>query len=832
MSSSEYLLPVEEVVPELISALTGHNAVILTAPPGAGKSTVLPLRLYSQEWLSGKRIVMLEPRRIAARSVAMRMAQLLGQEIGQTVGYRIRFESKESARTRILVVTEGILIRMLQEDPSLTDTGLVIFDEFHERSLHADLSLLLTRASAKIFRPDLKLLIMSATIQSDKLSSHLNAPVVKSTGRQFDVVHRYLGSNDRVPLPARMTSAILQAVRETSGDILAFLPGTGEILRTADLLEQSDMSVMVYPLYGELPFNRQQAAVQPHPAGNRRIILATSVAETSLTIEGVSVVIDSGLARVPRFDPQSGMTGLVTIPVTRDSADQRAGRAGRLGPGICYRLWDENRTIHLPASRKPEILEADLAPVMLELLNWGVSDVSQQDWIDMPSEGHIQQALGLLRTLGAIDEENRMTSKGRKMADLPVHPRLAHMLLEAGNDKNLISLSCDIAAILEERDLLDKKSGADICLRLKELKLFRSKEKTIGDRHILERIIRLSSIWKKITGVSPDNNQWPEPLEFYCGRLLAAAYPDRVGKQLEKWGSRYRMPNGKVLNMESGDALIHSEWIVVANGDAGLGEGKIFLAAGLEISQLPGNQEERFILRWDDKNEQVVQEKEIKKGVIVISTKSVSLSPETDCSSVLIDKIRAFGLEWAGASDDAFQLMARVNSLFVWRKESEWSSFTEPELLNDLEKWLAPFLAGVKSKQALNRLDWKMMIQSRLSYSDLRRLELFAPEKIAVPSGSMIRINYFMDGRPAELHVRLQEVFGWSRTPLVNEEKTSLMLHLLSPAYRPVQITQDLKSFWATAYFEIRKELRSRYPKHSWPEDPLSAQAVRGIKKR
>lgn len=832
MTSQEYELPVEEVILELTAAIVGHKAVILTAPPGAGKSTILPLRIYNQEWLGSKKIVMLEPRRIAARSVAMRMAQLLGEEIGQTIGYRIRFESKESAITRILVVTEGILIRMLQDDPALADTGLVIFDEFHERSLQADLSLLLTRASVDIFRPDLKLLIMSATIQSDKLALHLNAPVVRSSGRQFEVEHRYLGANDRLPLPVRMVSGILQAIRETSGDILAFLPGTGEILRTADLLEQKGNTLLVFPLFGDLPFNRQQAAVQPDQGGRRKIILATSVAETSLTIEGVSVVIDSGLARVPRFDPQSGMTRLVTISVTRDSADQRAGRAGRTGPGVCYRLWDENRTMHLPASRKPEILEADLAPVILDLLNWGVSDVFKQEWIDAPPDGHIQQALALLQLFGAIDYENQLTAKGRKMASIPVHPRLANMLLDAGDDKNLISLCCDIAAILEERDLLEKKSGADICLRLKELQLFRSGEKFIGDRQILERITRLSSFWKKISGIPADFSKWPEQFEFYCGRLLAAAYPDRIGKQIEKWGNRYRMPNGRVLSFEPGDNLIHSEWIVIASGDAGLGEGKIFLAAALELNQLPGKQEERTILRWDDRTDQVVQEREIKKGIIVISAKAVPLSIEADCCSVLISKIRESGLVWAGAGEDALRLMARINSLYLWRNEAEWKDYNEPELLNNLDKWLSPFLVGVKSKQALNRLDWKMMIQSGLSYNDMRRLDLLAPEKIQVPSGSMIRINYFSDGRPPELHVRLQEVFGWNQTPLVNEEKTPLMLHLLSPAYRPVQITRDLKSFWTSAYFEIRKELRSRYPKHSWPEDPLSAQAVRGVKKR
>lgn len=829
---SDSSLPVEEIVPELNAALLAHSSVILTAPPGAGKSTVLPIRLINQPWLKGKKIIMLEPRRIAARSVAVRMAQLLGEDAGLTVGYRIRFESKETSATRILVVTEGILIRMLQEDPALTDAGLIIFDEFHERSLQADLSLLLTRESVKIFRPDLKLLIMSATIQSEKLCLHLGAVSLKSSGRMFQVVNRYLGSDDRTPLPARMVSAILQANRETTGDILAFLPGTGEILRTADLLECTDTGLLVCPLYGELPFNRQQAAVQPDPGGRRRVILATSVAETSLTIEGVSVVIDSGLARVPRFDPQSGMTRLVTIPVAIDAADQRAGRAGRLGPGICYRLWDENRTIHLQTARKPEILEADLAPVVLDLLSWGVGDIFKQDWIDAPSAGHIQQALGLLHLLDAVDSANRLTPKGQKMAAFPVHPRLSHMLLEAGNDDKLISLGCDIAALLEERDLLGKNSGTDICLRLKELKFFRSGERTIADRANLDRILKLSAVWKKTLGLPANFNQWPDDFEFQCGRLLAAAYPDRIGKQLEKWGCRYRMSNGKVLTLEAGDALIHAEWIVVANGDAGLGEGKIYLASALEVSQLPGREEESFVLRWDDKAEQVLQERQIRKGSVLISSRAISLMPDTDCSDILIEKIKEFGLQWAGAGEESFRLLARLNSLFIWRNESVWSAFRESDLMNNPDNWLKPFLTVIKSKQGLKHLDWKMMIQSPLSYQDLNRLDVLAPEKIQVPSGSMIRINYFMDGRPPELHVRLQEVFGWRETPLVNDGKIPLMLHLLSPAHRPVQITRDLSSFWKSAYFEIRKELRSRYPKHSWPEDPLTAQAVRGVKRK
>ena len=510
-------LPVEEALPELLRQLGEQNTVLLNAPPGAGKSTLVPLALLDEPWLNNKHIILLEPRRIAARSVAARMAEILNEQPGETVGYRIRFESAESEKTKILVVTEGILVRMLHDDPSIAETGLVIFDEFHERSLQADLSLLLTLESRKIFRKDLKVLLMSATLQSEKLSAFLNAPIVNSSGRQHNITFRYLGSDAAIPLIRQVTLAVLTAINETKGDILVFLPGTGEILRTAQALEEQSLPALICPLYGELPFQKQKQAILPDSQGRRRVILATSVAETSLTIEGVTAVIDSGLARIPRFDPQSGLTRLVTVPVTSDAAVQRAGRAGRLGPGTCYRLWEEKQTNHLVPERKPEILEADLSALVLDLLNWGLTDLFNLNWIDTPPHGHIRQAIDLLKLLDAVDDHGTLTAKGRKMADLPLHPRLAHMLLSAGHDRQLQSLACDVAALLEERDPLGRNAGANLWLRLRELKRHRDKERTSADRGIIERIEKLGKSWRRLLGVSVDYLQWPEIPEHYCG---------------------------------------------------------------------------------------------------------------------------------------------------------------------------------------------------------------------------------------------------------------------------------------------------------------------------
>jgi len=825
-------LPVEDALPELLRQLGEQNTVLLNAPPGAGKSTLVPLALLDEPWLKNKRIIMLEPRRIAARSVATRMAEILNEQPGKTVGYRIRFESAESEKTKILVVTEGILVRMLHDDPSIAETGLVIFDEFHERSLQADLSLLLTLESRKIFRKDLKVLLMSATLQSEKLSAFLNAPIVNSSGRQHPITFRYLGGDAAVPVIRQITVAVLTALHETHGDILVFLPGTGEILRTAHALEEQSLPALICPLYGELPFQKQKQAILPDPQGRRRVILATSVAETSLTIEGVSTVIDSGLARVPRFDPQSGLTRLVTVPVTADAAVQRAGRAGRLGPGICYRLWEEKQTTHLVPERKPEILEADLSALVLDLLNWGLTDLFSLNWIDTPPHGHIRQALDLLKLLDAVDDSGRLTNKGRKMADLPLHPRLSHMLLSAEHDHQLKSLACDVAAVLEERDPLGRNVGSNLWLRLKELKRYRDKERTLADRGVLERIEKLAKSWRRLSGISSDYTTWPEIPEHYCGALVAAAYPDRIGRQIERQGNRYRLASGRILKFESSDPIVYAEWVVVANADAGAGEGKIFLAAPIEVEQIPGAPFEKSIVTWDPTSEQIVCQTERWKGPVLLSRKSVPDAGQGDHSFMLMEKIREHGLVWAGVGEETIRLLARLQCLHLWRNDEDWLAHSEKALLSRLEQWLMPFLPGIRSRSMLQRLDWNMMILSPFEHRRRQQIEELVPDRIGVPSGSSLIIHYFDDGRPPELHVRLQEVFGWTTTPVVNGGRMPLMMHLLSPAYRPVQITRDLHSFWTTAYHEVRKELRSRYPKHSWPEDPFTAIAVRGIKRK
>lgn len=820
--------PVLEVLTELKEVVRSKPVVLLQAPPGAGKSTVLPLELLHEPWLTGQKIVMLQPRRIAARAVATRLASQLGEQPGARVGYRIRFEVRESAATRILVVTEGILVRMLQDDPALEGIGMVILDEFHERSLHADLSLVLCREAQKIMRPDLRLLVMSATLDEDRLSSRLGAPVIRSSGRQFPIEFHYLGFDQRQPLPNQMAGAIRRALRENNGDVLAFLPGAGEIRRTESLLDQPENAFEVLPLYGDLSFADQQRAILPDPNGRRRVILATSIAETSLTIEGISVVVDSGLSRVPRFDPGSGLTRLVTVPVTLDAAMQRAGRAGRLGPGVCYRLWELHRTASLQPSRKPEISEADLAPLLLELLAWGAQDPYALDWIDAPPRGHIAQAWDLLRLLDAVDG-NSVTVSGRRLVTMPAHPRLAHMLWSAG-DPVRKAIACDLAALLEERDPLNPESGADVRLRLEGLMAWRRQKSYAGDRRAWERIDKLSAFWRRRLSLELPLEKLPvEPIE---GALLAAAYPDRIGSQLDRAGNRYRLANGRVLALDRNDPLHQSSWIVAASADYGVADGRIFLAAALDPSTIKSAKESRLAVQWDTRQEALVASRRELLGPLILSTRVVQLPPEGSYADLMTGAVRDMGLTWAGAGDDFRVWQARVESIRRWRSGESWPDVSDEVLLTRLEDWLNPFLSGISSRAALQRLDWKMMASTLLPYDLSARLEKLVPEKIDVPSGSRIKVEYFIDGRTPELHVRLQEIFGWTQTPAVNEGLRPVMLHLLSPAYRPVQITADLRSFWSGTYHEVRKELRARYPKHSWPEDPLTAEAVRGPRKR
>lgn len=820
--------PVLSILQELREKLESHPVVVLEAPPGAGKSTILPLHLLDEGWLRNRKVMMLEPRRLAARAVAMRMAELRNESAGETIGYRVRFDSRVGKQTRLEVVTEGILTRMIQQDNSLEKVGLLIFDEFHERSLQADLALTLSLQVQQILRPDLRILIMSATLDGERLTEILKAPQIRSVGRQFPVAIHYQSQPDTSPMVTRTTMAIRKALRDHEGDILAFLPGAGEIRRALEALEAEHVPAIVYPLYGDLNFRKQQEAIMPDPQGRRKVVLATSIAETSLTIEGVTVVIDSGYARVPRFDPRSGFTRLETIPVTRDSADQRTGRAGRLGPGVCYRLWTRGADQHLVARRNPEILDADLAPLMLELSQWGVQDINELTWITPPPPGAVSQALELLHQLSAL-HNNKITDRGRAMLGLPTHPRIAHMLLEAKYASNTaLTVATDVAALLEERDPLPKASGADLSLRIALLRRWRSDERVAAESSVLERIERLARAWRELFNIGMDNQHVVDTL---VGKLLMAAYPERIAKQLEKNGERFKMVNGRVARLPEHDPLHRDAWLAIAQVDGGNQEGKIFLAAPVDQEDLAALATEQEVVAWDAEREMVTGSQELRLGNLTLKAKPLRTLPEEKKIAVLCQVIRTKGLSFLNWGDSEAAWQARVLSLRKWRPSEPWPDVHDENLLDTLEAWLAPFLANVYKRSEIAKLDNHAMLNALLPWDLSQRFSGLAPVSLAVPSGSSIRLQYFADGQPPVMEVRLQEVFGLLETPTVNEGRNKVVMHLLSPGFKPVQVTQDLKSFWSTTYSEVRKELRSRYPKHSWPEDPWTAEAVRGARR-
>lgn len=824
-------LPILTIVAELKEKLESQRTVILQAPPGTGKSTILPLQLLDQTWLGTKKIILLEPRRLAARAVANRMATLIDDEVGGTVGYRIRFENKVSAKTQIEVVTEGVLTRMLQDDTTLAETGLVIFDEFHERSLHADLALALCYQVQQIIRDDLRILIMSATLDSAKLATILgNAPIISCTGKLHPITIHYLNTDTGTQLPASMLHAINKALASYPGDVLAFLPGAGEIKRTKELLEDQAIDAAIYALYGDLPLQKQQEAIMPHPSGKRKVVLSTSIAETSLTIEGVHIVIDCGYARVPRFDPRTELTRLDTLRVTKDAADQRAGRAGRLGPGVCFRLWSEGAHHHLNKHRTPEILEADLTSLLLELYQWGIKDVNEITWVTPPPAGAIKQARELLSQLGTI-ADGRITPRGKEMLRLPTHPRIAHMLLEAKNENtsSLIALSCDVAALLEQKDPLPREAGTDFTLRIEILRRWRKGERVNADYNALEGIERVALAWRKLFKVSADNSL---PEEEVVGKLLSAAYPERIARQLDKRNTHYRLVNGRIAKLLPDDQLIRAGWLSIAQMDAGTSEGKIFLAAPLNPDDVMHLAESKEVIAWDANLGMLTGTIEKKIGNISVESKPLLNISDKQRIAIICSALRDEGLNnMLNLTEETANWQARVLSLRAWRPDEAWPDVSIQALSATAEEWLAPYLSQINKKSELQRLDITTIFAAMLPWELSNRLEQLAPAKLKVPSGSMIRLRYFNDGSTPEMPVRLQEVFGMMETPRINEGRTKVLMHLLSPGYRPVQVTQDLNSFWNNAYNEVRKELRVRYQKHHWPENPFTAQAVSGVKR-
>jgi len=834
-------LPIDEVLPALREALATRHEAVLEAPPGAGKTTRVPLALLHEPWLAGQTILMLEPRRLAARAAAERLASELGEKVGETVGYRIRLDSKVGPNTRIEVVTEGILTRRLQDDPALDGVGLLIFDEFHERSLDADLALALSLNGRELFREDqpLKILLMSATLEGERLAGLLDdAPILRSEGRMYPVAMRW--GRPFQPgefIEPRLVQTILEALNDETGSVLVFLPGQAEIRRVhqqlADALGESTQ-VLLCPLHGELDLAAQRAAIDPAPAGKRKVVLATNIAETSLTIDGVRVVIDAGLARVPRFDPGSGMTRLDTQRISRASATQRAGRAGRLEPGVCYRLWSQDQHEQLAAYASAEILSADLAGLALQLGRWGVAP-GQLVWLDVPPAAAYAQAQDLLDRLGALDGE-ALTRHGQAMAELPAHPRIGHLLLR-GQALGLADMACDVAALLGERDIL-RGAGADLHSRLAllsgEERAARGAQGGVQRARQLARQYRGYLRGKASAPVSdPDHPRW-------LGALLALAYPDRVAQQRRAGGAEYRLANGRAALFAEADSLMKQPWLVIADlgSRQGQREERIYLAADFDPALFDSVLAEQVRcvdqLDWDEREGVLRAERQRKVGELILSREPLTGLDETARSQALVNLVRRKGLELLPWTPELRQWQARVALLrqldLGAKAESEWPDVSDAALLKNLEHWLMPYLGKVSRLSHFANLDLSSIVHNQLPWPLPQRLDELAPHHLSVPSGSSIRLDY--SEQPPILAVRLQELFGLAETPRIAGGRQVVKLHLLSPARRPVQVTQDLANFWRSTYAEVKKDLKGRYPKHYWPDDPLVAEATARIKPR
>ncbi|MFR0693394.1 ATP-dependent helicase HrpB [Enterobacterales bacterium AE_CKDN230030158-1A_HGKHYDSX7] len=838
-------LPIDDVLPALREALTLREEAVLEAPPGAGKTTRVPLALLGEPWLAGQSILMLEPRRLAARAAAERLASELGEKVGETVGYRIRLDSRVGPKTRIEVVTEGILARRLQDDPALEGVGLVIFDEFHERSLDADLALALTLNGRALLRdePPLKVLVMSATLEGERLSALLDgAPVVRSEGRMFPVDIRW-GRPWQAGefIEPRVVQTVQQALADEAGSLLVFLPGQAEIRRVAEQLGEAlagRADILICPLHGELDLDAQRAAIEPAPTGKRKVVLATNIAETSLTIDGVRVVVDAGLARVPRFDPGSGMTRLETQRISRASATQRAGRAGRLEPGACYRLWSEAQHDQLPAYGAAEVLQADLAGLALQLARWGVAP-QELAWLDLPPAAAYAQAQDLLERLGALASRaggGSLTAHGQAMAEVPAHPRIAHLLLR-GHALGLGPLACDLAALLGERDIL-RGNDADLHHRIALLAGEQGTQR--ASRGAVQRVRQLARQFKgylrgpvREAVADPDHPRW-------LGGLLAFAYPDRIARQRRAGGGEYRLANGRAALFGEPDALMKEPWLVIADlgSRQGQREERIYLAAALEPALFETILAEQVSIHdeldWDEREGVLRAERQRKVGELVLSTEALPNLDAEARSRALLGLVRRKGLELLPWTPELRQWQARVALLrrldLESKGESEWPDVSDAALLASLEDWLLPYLGKVSRLAHFANLELAGILHAALPWPLPQRLDELAPRTLQVPSGSNIRLDY--SEFPPVLAVRLQELFGLADTPRIAQGRVAVKLHLLSPAQRPVQVTQDLANFWRSTYAEVKKDLKGRYPKHYWPDDPLIAEPTARAKPR
>ena len=873
-------LPASQIAVGVNEALHTNSSLVVTAPPGAGKSTLLPLTILSSLG-EGEKILMLEPRRLAARQIAERMAQMLGEQVGETVGYRVRFESRVSKRTRIEVLTEGILTRMIVNDATLDGVSVVIFDEFHERSINSDLALALTRQAQQIIRPDLKVVIMSATIDASNICAALQAPLIESEGRMFPVELHYADEDtDPRDIAAAAASTTIEAYKRHEGDILVFLPGQAEIERCFELLSNSHNlttspsqpittspshlintstphhlttsphhHLTIHPLYGNLSPEDQRRAIAPSAPGERKIVIATPIAETSITIEGVRVVIDAGLCRQVVFDARTGLSHLETVRISMDMATQRMGRAGRVAEGVCYRLWTKASEHLMAEQRKPEIEEADLAPMVLDTAAFGESDAEALPWLTMPPRAGVFKAKELLTALGAIDENGNITPIGKRMAALPCHPRIARMILATTylntspsqhHNTNLntstshhhnTSLACDIAALLEEKDPLSETGGTDLTLRLSALRAARRK-KQLGR---WQRIAKIAAEYRRMAHTDEDNRD-PAPTE--AGLLVAYAYPERIAHSTNSIGG-YRLASGANVQLDATDQQSAHSWLAIASLYSAPGTtGRVFLAAPID----PDDLEKEFVkevdnIAWDTKQGCVVMQREQRIGKLTLSQKPIHDADKERLKGIVCEAMKKDGLTMMAWSEKAVeQVQRRVAQVAAWHSELALPDVSTEHLLGTAAEWLPFYLeegGRVKtSVQELRKLNLAEIIWNILPYEAQLEVDRLAPTHIEVPTGSHIRIDYRSGAEAPVLSVRLQECFGMERTPCVDDGRQPLLMELLSPGFKPVQLTQDLASFWQGTYFEVRKELRRSYPKHYWPENPLEAEAVRGVKRK
>nr|WP_221281990.1 ATP-dependent helicase HrpB [Chiayiivirga flava] len=817
--------PIDPLLPQLLRSLDAHPRLVLEAPPGAGKTTRVPPALLDAAWLGERKVLMLEPRRVAARAAAGFMAKQRGEDVGRSVGYRIRFENRTSAATRIEVVTEGILTRLLQDDPLLDGIGAILFDEFHERHLAADLGLALALDVQAQLRPDLRIVVMSATLDAEKLARVLDAPRLTSEGRAFAVEVQHFPARREEPLEVQVKRCVEHALATHPGDVLVFLPGAREIAACERLLAHADARVL--PLHGELPVEAQSAALQPDPDGRRRVVLATNVAESSVTLPGVRVVIDAGLAREPRFDPNSGFSRLDTVAISQASADQRAGRAGRVANGWCYRLWPQSQ--RLEPARRAEIASTELSALALELAAWGASDLR---FVDAPPPGALAAARELLRRLGALDGD-AITAFGRKLLALGTHPRLAAMLL-APSRADERALACDLAALVEARDPLSRTRRDDVAARWQALAAFRhGRTPPEASRGALAAIDHAATQWRRRLRV--DASPPASVPAHLLGDLLLHAFPDRIARQSPNDPRRYQLANGRSARLFDDSAVYGEPWLVISELRDDPREALILRAAPLDEARLEREFPQRFVTEdrvvWDAARNGIAAVRERRYDRIVLDLRPLATPDRIRFAEALVDAVRQLGLAALPWTDATLQWRERVRCLRDWMPELGLPDVGDDALLDTLDAWLKPALAGKTRLDALSESELGDALRSGLEWALRQRIDALAPTRITVPSGMERRIVYAHDAAPV-LAVKLQELFGLADTPRIADGRVPLTLHLLSPGGRPLQVTQDLRSFWERTYPEVKKEMKGRYPKHPWPDDPWTATATHRAKPR